>query len=112
MVKIVDGARAVDDIMAKMAGDAAQQRQVIEQVRATVGRVDQTSEQQALLANAAAAAESMRQQVRELIAAVSVFRLSGGESEQPRLGEATTPLLDARGRYSHPNAASAREIRR
>ena len=73
MVGIVEGARAVDDIMAKMAADAAQQRQVIEQVRATVDRVDQTSQQQALLANAADAAESMRQQVQELIAAVSVF---------------------------------------
>lgn len=77
MIKMVDGARAVDDIMAKMAADAAQQRSVIEQVRATVDRVDQASVQQALLSNAADAAESMRQQVEELMAAVSVFRLSG-----------------------------------
>ena len=79
MIKMVDGARAVDDIMAKMAADAAQQRSVIEQVRATVDRVDQASAQQALLSNAADAAESMRQQVEELMAAVSVFRLSGAE---------------------------------
>ena len=76
MVRIVEGARAVDDIMAKMAADAAQQRQVIEQVRATVDRVDQGSQQQALLADAADAAQSMRQQVAELMRAVSVFRLA------------------------------------
>jgi methyl-accepting chemotaxis protein len=76
MVEIVQGARAVDEIMAKMAADAARQRQVIEQVRATVDRVDQSGAQQALLANAAEAAESMRQQVGQLMAAVSVFRLT------------------------------------
>ena len=40
-------------------------------------RVDQTSEQQLLLANAAAAAQSMRQEVQALLEAVSVFRLPG-----------------------------------
>jgi methyl-accepting chemotaxis protein len=76
MTQIVGGARAVDDIMVVMASDAERQRQVIEQVRATVDRVDQSSQQQALLANAAAAAESMRAQVQQLIAAVSAFRLT------------------------------------
>jgi methyl-accepting chemotaxis protein len=76
MTQIVGGARAVDDIMVVMAGDAERQRQVIEQVRATVDRVDQTSQQQALLANASEAAESMRLQVQQLITAVSAFRLS------------------------------------
>jgi methyl-accepting chemotaxis protein len=82
--------------MAKMAADAAQQRQVIEQVRATVDRVDQTSQQQALLANAADAAESMRQQVHELIAAVSVFRLTDGPPQAVRVAEPQTMRLAAR----------------
>ncbi len=86
MVRIVDGARAVDDIMNKMADDAARQRAVIEQIRATVDRVDQTSEQQALLVNAAAAAQSMREAVHELIAAVSVFRLPGHVQTAPAEG--------------------------
>jgi methyl-accepting chemotaxis protein-1 (serine sensor receptor) len=80
MTQIVGGARAVDDIMVAMATDAERQRQVIEQVRATVDRVDQGNQQQALLANAAGAAESMRLQVQELITAVSAFRLSGEAS--------------------------------
>ena len=61
--------------MATMATDAAQQRRVIEHVRATVNEVDQSTQQQALLSHAAEAAESMQQQAQELIAAVSVFRL-------------------------------------
>jgi methyl-accepting chemotaxis protein len=76
MTQIVGGARAVDDIMVVMANDADRQRQVIEQVRATVDRVDQGSQQQALLANAAEATESMRRQVQQLLTAVSAFRLS------------------------------------
>ena len=75
MTQIVSGARAVDEIMATMATDAAQQRRVIEHVRATVNEVDQSTQQQALLSHAAEAAESMQQQAQELIAAVSVFRL-------------------------------------
>ncbi len=76
MTQIVTGARAVDDIMAQIAAASAEQRQVIEQVRATVDNIDQTSEQQSLLTQAADAAASMRQQAQDLIAAVSVFRLN------------------------------------
>lgn len=91
MTQIVKGARAVDEIMAQIASASAQHRQVIEQVRATVDRIDQTSRQQTLLAQAADAAESMRRQAQELIAAVSVFRLAGTAADGnvaplPRLG--------------------------
>ncbi len=91
MTQIVGGARAVDDIMVIMAADAEQQRQVIEQVRATVDRVDQSSQQQALLANAASAAESMRLQVQQLMTAVSVFRLSADASTD---STSTIPAAD------------------
>jgi methyl-accepting chemotaxis protein len=76
MTQIVTGSRAVDDIMSEIAAASAQQRQVIEQVRATVDSIDQTTEQQMLLTQAAQAAASMRQQAQDLTAAVSVFRLS------------------------------------
>lgn len=96
MVKIVNGARAVDDIMREMAAASARQRAVIDQVRVTVDRVDQTDEQQALLAHAAEATASMRKQTQELIAAVSVFRLRGaGASRDDAAREppiATVPL--------------------
>ena len=75
MTEIVDAARAVDNIMAEIASASAQQRREIEQVRATVDKIDHTSQQQALLVHAAEAAESMQQQAQELIAAVSAFRL-------------------------------------
>ncbi|MBM3343205.1 MAG: hypothetical protein FJY56_14000 [Betaproteobacteria bacterium] len=72
---IVGGARAVDDIMQEMTRASARQQQVIEQVRATVDEVDQVTQQQALLAHAAGAVQSLQHQVRELLQAVSVFRL-------------------------------------
>jgi methyl-accepting chemotaxis protein len=75
MTEIVGAARAVDDIMTQIASASAQQRRDIEQVRATVDKIDRTSQQQALLVDAASAAESMQRQAEELIAAVSAFRL-------------------------------------
>jgi methyl-accepting chemotaxis protein len=93
MTQIVGGARAVDDLMVAMATDAERQRQVIEQVRATVDRVDQGNQQQALLANAAGAAESMRLQVQELIAAVSAFHLSAQASATISIRAADAPAL-------------------
>ena len=75
MTQIVKGARAVDEIMAQLAAASAAQQEVIERVRQTVGRIDQTGEQQELLAHAVEATESMRRQSQELIAAVSVFRM-------------------------------------
>lgn len=76
MTQIVKGARAVDDIMAQLAGASTEQQRVIGEVRVALDRIDQTSEQQALLAHAVAAANSMRTQTQELIEAVSVFRLN------------------------------------
>jgi methyl-accepting chemotaxis protein len=96
MTQIVGGARAVDDIMATMATDSERQRQVIEQVRATVDDVDQSSQQQALLANAAAAAESMRQQVQALVAAVSAFQLTENTAGAIDAMDAPRPLRAAR----------------
>jgi methyl-accepting chemotaxis protein len=81
-----------------MAADAAQQRQVIDQVRATGDRVHQTTQQQGLLANAAAAAEAMRQQMHELIAAVSVFRLRDGALPAARGSDGETMRLVTRRR--------------
>jgi methyl-accepting chemotaxis protein len=81
MTEIVDAARAVDDIMTEIASASAQQRRDIEQVRATVDRIDRTSQQQALLVEAAEVIRSMQQQAEELIAAVSAFRLRASSAD-------------------------------
>jgi methyl-accepting chemotaxis protein len=83
MTEIVDAARAVDDIMTEIASASAQQRRDIEQVRATVNKIDRTSQQQALLADAAEVIRSMQQQAEELIAAVSAFRLRTSSPNMP-----------------------------
>jgi methyl-accepting chemotaxis protein len=80
MTQIVKSARAVDDIMAQLAGASTEQQRVIGEVRVALDRIDQTSEQQALLAHAVAAANSMRAQTEELIQAVSVFRMNENDT--------------------------------
>lgn len=80
MTEIVDAARAVDNIMADIASASLQQRHEIEQVSGAIERIDQSSQQQALLVHAAQAAESMQRQAERLIEAVSAFRLGSTES--------------------------------
>ena len=90
MTEIVDAARAVNDIMAEIASASAQQRRDIEQVRATVDKIDRTSQQQALLVDAANAVQSMQRQAEELITAVSAFRL---RSSTPNVVIATQNVI-------------------
>ena len=86
MTEIVGAARAVDDIMTEIASASARQRRDIEQVRATVDKIDRTSQQQALLVDADEAVRSMQRQAEELIAAVSAFRL---RANSPNMAMAT-----------------------
>jgi hypothetical protein len=78
---------------------------VIEQVRVTVDCVDQSNQQQALLANAAEAAESMRLQVQQLITAVSAFRLS---VETPGGAAIRTADVPSASRIAHTRVLAAR----
>jgi methyl-accepting chemotaxis protein/methyl-accepting chemotaxis protein-2 (aspartate sensor receptor) len=89
MDEIVDGVKRVADIMAEITAASQEQSDGIEQVNQAVGQMDQVTQQNAaLVEEAAAAAESLQDQAKNLAQAVSVFRVSGdyavAQAEAPR----------------------------
>jgi methyl-accepting chemotaxis protein len=79
MHDIVDAIERVTRIMGEISGASAQQSAGVAQVGQAVSELDRATQQNAALAEeSAAAAESLRNQARQLIDAVSVFKLAGG----------------------------------
>jgi methyl-accepting chemotaxis protein/methyl-accepting chemotaxis protein-2 (aspartate sensor receptor) len=85
MDEIVDGVKRVADIMAEITAASQEQSDGIEQVNQAIGQMDQVTQQNAaLVEEAAAAAESLQDQAKNLAQAVSVFQIgSGYASSQP-----------------------------
>ena len=76
MTEVVDSIRDVTVIMADIAAASAEQGQGIEQINQAVTEMDTVTQQNAaLVEEAAAAAESMQEQARELAQIVSQFQL-------------------------------------
>ena len=88
MDEIVDGVKRVADIMAEITAASQEQSDGIEQVNQAVGQMDQVTQQNAaLVEEAAAAAESLQDQAKNLAQAVSVFRVGSeymAQAEAPR----------------------------
>ncbi len=89
MDEIVDGVKRVADIMAEITAASQEQSDGIEQVNQAVSQMDQVTQQNAaLVEEAAAAAESLQDQAKNLAQAVSVFRVDGSyaavQTEAPR----------------------------
>jgi len=79
MAEVVDSIRSVTTIMADIAAASAEQGQGIEQINQAVTEMDTVTQQNAaLVEEAAAAAESMQDQARELAQMVSQFQLDDG----------------------------------
>ncbi|RZS58451.1 methyl-accepting chemotaxis protein [Sphaerotilus mobilis] len=75
MTEIVDAIRRVSDIVAEISSASTEQSDSVAQVGAAIQQMDQATQQNAaLVEQTAAAAESMRQQVGQLLDAVAVFR--------------------------------------
>ena len=75
MDELVDGVRRVADIMAEITAASLEQSDGIEQVNQAVTQMDQVTQQNAaLVEEAAAAADSLQDQAKQLAQAVSVFR--------------------------------------
>ncbi|WP_281349786.1 methyl-accepting chemotaxis protein [Dechloromonas hortensis] len=86
MAEVVASIKRVTGIMADIAAASREQSSGIEQVSLAVGQMDQVTQQNAaLVEEAAAAAESLEEQARQLAESVAVFRV-GQEA-------ANTPLL-------------------
>nr|WP_304511182.1 methyl-accepting chemotaxis protein [Aquitalea palustris] len=78
MEEIVSSIRRVADIMSDISAASIEQSSGIEQVNLAVTQMDEnTQKNAALVEQAAAAAESLEEQARHLMEAVSIFRLDG-----------------------------------
>jgi methyl-accepting chemotaxis protein len=76
MSEVVDSVKRVTDIMAEITAASHEQSTGIEQVNQAVGQMDQVTQQNAaLVEEAAAAADSLREQAANLAQVVSVFKL-------------------------------------
>lgn len=80
MEKIVTSVKRVTDIMSEITAASHEQSTGIEQVNQAVTQMDEATQQNsALVEEAAAAAESMQDQAKALLQAVSVFKTSRGD---------------------------------
>ncbi|MBP6900279.1 MAG: MCP four helix bundle domain-containing protein [Burkholderiaceae bacterium] len=78
MGEIVGSIQRVSSIVAEISSASVEQSAGIQQVGDAVGQMDQVTQQNAaLVEESAAAAESLNGQARQLVQAVSVFRLRG-----------------------------------
>ncbi len=78
MEEIVDSVRRVTDIMGEITAATQEQTSGIEQVNLAITQMDQVTQQNAaLVEEASAAAQSLREQAGGLVEAVSVFKLGG-----------------------------------
>lgn len=94
MSEVMDSVKGVTQIMVEIMSASEEQATGIEQINQALTQMDQVTQQNAaLVEEAAAAAESMREQTAALVNAVGVFKLeqSGGTYEV----EAVTPRLPA-----------------
>lgn len=86
MDEIVVNVRRVADLMREITTANHEQSTGIEQVNQAVGQMDQVTQQNAaLVEEAAAASQSLEERAKELVEAVSVFRLAGTSGQMPQL---------------------------
>ncbi|KPF61552.1 chemotaxis protein [beta proteobacterium AAP51] len=78
MDEVVSSIRRVTDIMGEISSASTEQSQGVGQVSEAVSQMDQVTQQNAaLVEQSAAAADSLRQQAQQLVAAVAVFKVGG-----------------------------------
>lgn len=82
MTEVVSAIRRVTDIMGEISAASNEQSQGVAQVGEAVMQMDHTTQQNAaLVEESAAAAGSLNSQASQLVGAVSVFRLPGGQAQ-------------------------------
>jgi methyl-accepting chemotaxis protein len=84
MEEVVNSVKRVTDIMGEITAASVEQSQGIEQVNTAITQMDDVTQQNAaLVEEAAAAAESMEEQAKELLQLISSFRLQGKRGALP-----------------------------
>jgi methyl-accepting chemotaxis protein-1 (serine sensor receptor) len=93
MAEVVTSIRRVTDVVAEISAASREQSQGVAQVGEAVTQMDQATQQNAaLVEESAAAAGSLRQQARQLVEAMAVFRL--GEADRAGAALAVVPAED------------------
>jgi methyl-accepting chemotaxis protein-2 (aspartate sensor receptor) len=81
--EILTGVRRVNGTLGSIASSTRQQSDGLGEINHSVATLDRMTQQNAaLVEQSAAAAESLKSQVAALVAAVSQFKLAGGEAEE------------------------------
>jgi len=114
MTEVVDAIRRVTDLMGEISAASSQQSSGVAQVGEAVMQMDQTTQQNAaLVEEGAAAAESLKEQARQLVQAVAVFQLAhsahSAHSAAPAPGPRRAPAPVSR---PSPRAAAKAVVRR
>ncbi|MBW9336855.1 methyl-accepting chemotaxis protein [Herbaspirillum sp. RU 5E] len=93
--QVVDSVRKVSDIVGEISSATQEQSAGLDEINRAIGQMDQGTQQNAaLVEEAAAAAESLKDQARILSEAMSVFRL-GAEPVQAAVSAVTRPARSA-----------------
>jgi methyl-accepting chemotaxis protein len=105
MTEVVSSIRRVTDLMGEISSASVEQSQAVAEVCEAVSQMDQTTQQNAaLVEESAAAADSMRDQARDLVRVVSVFKLpessmrrsvASPATARPRPAQVATPRVSA-----------------
>jgi len=93
MEEVVRAIQRVSDVVGEISAASLEQNSGVSQIGQAVNQLDQTTQQNAaLVEESAAAAQSLDQQARDLVAAVSVFKLPpGARAGVPSLTEPARP---------------------
>ncbi|WP_119964903.1 methyl-accepting chemotaxis protein [Simplicispira lacusdiani] len=92
MTEVVTAIRRVTDIMGEISAASSEQSTGVSQVGEAITQMDQVTQQNAaLVEEMAAAAGSLSHQAKELVGAVSVFKLSQQQSSAPAGGGGHKP---------------------
>ncbi|MFW6166315.1 MAG: methyl-accepting chemotaxis protein [Ralstonia sp.] len=93
MHDVVTSIKRVTDIMSEILGASEEQAGGIDQIHHAIAQMDEVTQQNAaLVEEAAAAAESMREQAGQLVQVVSVFKLADGHgSARPAQAQLVVP---------------------
>jgi methyl-accepting chemotaxis protein len=114
MREVVDSIRRVTDIMGEISAASQEQTEGIGQVQLAISQMDQTTQQNAaLVEEAAAASESLREQAAKLSQTVAVFRLDAahGRAAPAALPKPNVAPLKKKPAVTAPAPAPAEPLR-
>jgi methyl-accepting chemotaxis protein len=107
MTEVVSAIKRVTDLMGEISAASAEQSQGVAQVGEAIMQMDQTTQQNAaLVEESAAAADSLKTQAEQLVAAVSVFKLSAAHHHEATRVE--KPIAPVRAAINAPAKAAPR----